>query len=140
MAVERRFSLTYSAAFATAQVFVIFDAERSAVARPLSFCRLVTIYNTNLYSSESDLEAEQSRDQLRNLVEQLLESNQDISRRLRSLEELSESQSIQTKCFRNNSNDEMAEDDGGDASTTIPDRQVLGVPVANKVDQHMTSF
>jgi hypothetical protein len=46
---------------------------------------------TNIQSSESDLEAEQSRAMLQNLIGQLLESNHEISRRLHSLEDMHES-------------------------------------------------
>lgn len=49
----------------------------------------------------SDLEAEKSRHALQSLVLQLLESNTEIARRLRSLEDMTESQSTLTSCFRN---------------------------------------
>jgi hypothetical protein len=52
-------------------------------------------------SSESDLEAVQSRDVLRSLALKLLESNQDISRRLHNLEAIYDSASILTNCDRN---------------------------------------
>ena len=57
----------------------------------------------NLFTSESDLEAEQSRETLQSLVEQLLRSNHDISLRLQSIEENFETGSVITYCFRNGS-------------------------------------
>lgn len=65
-------------------------------------------------TSESDLEAEKSRETLENLVEELLRNNQDISRRLRSIEDSLESRSIMTSCFRNGTMDGLAE---GEAET-----------------------
>src|SRR5437773_305675 len=81
-----------------------------------------THFITDTQHSESDLEAEKCREKLRNLVDQLLQSNHDMSRRLRMLEDTSESQSSLTRCFRNGrSPDEV---DGGDANTIIPGRVV----------------
>jgi hypothetical protein len=57
----------------------------------------------NVLTSESDLEAEQSRETLQSLVEQLLRSNHDISLRLQSIEENFETGSVITYCFRNGS-------------------------------------
>jgi hypothetical protein len=61
--------------------------------------------------SESDQEAEKSRETLQNLVTELPENNQEISRRLRNLEDMCESQSVLTNCFRNTNNVEITEDD-----------------------------
>jgi hypothetical protein len=83
-----------------------------------------TAFSTNVWCSESDLEAEKTRGTLQNLVEQLLESNQDISSRLRNLEDTCESQSTVTRCFRNGSNTELAEKDGGQAVAITPGRLV----------------
>ncbi len=47
------------------------------------------------------MEAEKSREVLETLIQQLLESNYEISRRLRSLEDNSESRSALTACSRN---------------------------------------
>ncbi|KAH8791195.1 hypothetical protein BGZ57DRAFT_631001 [Hyaloscypha finlandica] len=57
----------------------------------------------NIAQCESDLEAEQSRETLQSLVEQLLRSNHDISLRLQSIEENFETGSVITYCFRNGS-------------------------------------
>jgi hypothetical protein len=73
--------------------------------------------NADIACSESDLEAKQSQDTLQNLVEQLLESNQDLSKRLRNLEESCEAQSILTRCFRNSSSTGLVEEDGTNNST-----------------------
>jgi len=51
--------------------------------------------------SESDLEAAQSLETLQSLVEELLRSNHDVSRRLRRIEDNIESRSVLTTCFRN---------------------------------------
>jgi hypothetical protein len=64
---------------------------------------------TDPQASESDLEAERSQQTLQNLVEKLLMSNQDLSLRLRSIEDKFESRSIMTACFRNGTMDELAE-------------------------------
>ncbi|KAL2069465.1 hypothetical protein VTL71DRAFT_14144 [Oculimacula yallundae] len=55
----------------------------------------------SIAQSASDIEAEKSQVTLRDLVAQVLESNMDISRRLRSLEDASDSRSVLTDCFRN---------------------------------------
>ncbi|KAL5326426.1 hypothetical protein ACEPPN_004111 [Leptodophora sp. 'Broadleaf-Isolate-01'] len=55
----------------------------------------------NIIQCKSDLEAEQSQNMLQDLVQQILESNHDISRRLRNIEDAYDSESIQTACFRN---------------------------------------
>jgi len=54
-----------------------------------------------MIKSESDIEAEQSRETLQGLVEQLLSSNHEISRRLQTLEENIETGSVLTYCYRN---------------------------------------
>jgi hypothetical protein len=90
-----------------------------------ALCQYLMPHNTDLWCSESDLEAERCRVTLQNLVEQLLESNQDISRRLRSLEEMSETQSVLTRCFRNGKNDEIANEDCGDSVTITANMQVV---------------
>lgn len=59
------------------------------------------------------------------MVGQLLESNEDMSRRLRSLEEMSESQSVLTRCFRNSRGDEIVDEDDGDAATITPNDRVV---------------
>jgi hypothetical protein len=82
-------------------------------------------HNADLWCSESDLEAERCRVTLQDLVEQLLESNQDISRRLGSLEEISETQSVLTRCFRNGKMDEITNEDCGDNATITADMQVV---------------
>lgn len=64
---------------------------------------------TDPQASESDLEAERSQQTLQNLVEKLLMSNQDLSLRLRSIEDKFESRSIMTACFRNGTMDGLAE-------------------------------
>lgn len=61
---------------------------------------------TNTSSSVSHIVAERSRDALRELVQKLLESNHDISRRLQSMDHTRESESILT-CFRNGSDVEV---------------------------------
>jgi hypothetical protein len=53
---------------------------------------------------------------------------------------LSESQSIQTKCLRNDSNNEIVEGDDGDAATILPNRPALGALVADNLDLQMTRF
>jgi len=63
------------------------------------------------YTSESDMEAEQSRETLQSLVEQLLKSNHDISLRLQSIEENLETRSVLTYCFRNGSMPEVPEEE-----------------------------
>lgn len=50
-------------------------------------------------------------------MEQLLESNLDISRRLRNIEGTYGSQSTLTGCFRNSSRDQSAEEDEGETET-----------------------
>jgi hypothetical protein len=71
--------------------------------------------------SESDLEAEKSQKTLQSMVEQLLESHEDLSRRLRSIEEICESKSILTKCFRNGT----SQGDDIESATIVPDDGVL---------------
>jgi hypothetical protein len=63
-----------------------------------------------IYTSESDFEAEQSREALQSLVEHLLRSNYEISMRLRSIEENLETRSVITCCFRNGTMPEVLED------------------------------
>ncbi|KAH8770514.1 hypothetical protein BGZ57DRAFT_436722 [Hyaloscypha finlandica] len=55
--------------------------------------------------SESDLEASRSSDVLHQLTNQILASNKDVSKRLRHLEDMYESESIYTVCHRNGSSD-----------------------------------
>ncbi|KAL2062167.1 hypothetical protein VTL71DRAFT_6433 [Oculimacula yallundae] len=55
----------------------------------------------SIAQSQSDLEAARSRDALRSLVQQVLENNTDLARRLKNLEDMVESRSILTNCFRN---------------------------------------
>jgi hypothetical protein len=76
--------------------------------------------NTEASLSESDLEAVQSQDTLQDLIKQLLEGNQDVSRRLRNLEDMCETRSVLTHCFRNNSNAEEV----NDSAETIRDNLV----------------
>jgi hypothetical protein len=64
----------------------------------------------NPYISKSEIEAEQSRQRLQSLVEQLLRSNYDISLRLQSIEETLATRSILTSCFRNNNIPDILED------------------------------
>ncbi|KAH6682774.1 hypothetical protein B0J14DRAFT_574349 [Halenospora varia] len=61
---------------------------------------------------ESDLRAERSREILQDTVQQLLESNQEISRRLRNLEGTYDSESVLTTCFRNGKSDKATKKDG----------------------------
>jgi hypothetical protein len=63
------------------------------------------------YTSESDMEAEQSRETLQSLVEQLLKSNHDISLRLQNIEENLETRSVLTYCYRNGSMSEVPEEE-----------------------------
>jgi len=63
--------------------------------------------SANTPFSASHIVAERSRDALRELVQKLLESNHDISRRLQSMEDTRESESILTTCFRNGSDVEV---------------------------------
>lgn len=56
----------------------------------------------HLHYSTTDIEAESSREQLHDLVQKLLQSNHDISKRLHQLEVTIDSESILTTCFRNN--------------------------------------
>jgi hypothetical protein len=79
--------------------------------------------HADAWFSESDLEAEQSRELLQDLVQQLLESNHDISRRLQNLENTYDSESILTTCFRNGNNVEVAES-GGEGAGVIPDQPI----------------
>jgi hypothetical protein len=60
---------------------------------------LDTAFATDFWRSESDQEAKQSREKLQNLVEQLLQSNQDISRRLKNFDAVSGSRSTLTQCL-----------------------------------------
>ena len=84
------------------------------------------IYKADLWSSEPDLEAKNCQETLHNLFQQILESNLDISRRLRSLEEMNESQSVLTRCFSNGKNNEIANsDDDGDTATTTENTQAI---------------
>lgn len=68
-------------------------------------------------SSKTDIETESLREQLRDLVQKLLQSNHDISNRLHQLKATRESESILPTCFRNNRG---VEDDD---STTDPIRK-----------------
>ena len=68
------------------------------------------------------MEAEQSRHMLHNLISQLLESNQEISRRLHNLEASHDSQSILTNCFRNRNTLEGA-DITEEITETDPDKR-----------------
>jgi len=63
--------------------------------------------------SESDLDAERSRKSLHEVIERLVESNEDLSRRLMKLENVHESESVLTVCFRNGSDVEGGVDDAG---------------------------
>jgi hypothetical protein len=76
-----------------------------------------TFLNTDAWFSESDLEAERSQGILRGLMQQLLESNLDLSRRLRNLEDTYDSESNLTTCFRNGSSAEA--DDTGEGADLI---------------------
>jgi hypothetical protein len=76
---------------------------------------------TDPWASESDLEAERSRQTLQNLVEKLLMSNQDLSLRLRSIEDKFESRSIMTACFRNGTMDELAEGESETGNDVPPE-------------------
>ena len=69
----------------------------------------VYVLNADVRHSESDIEAQQSQKKLFDLVQQLLESNHDISRRLRGLEDMFDAESIQTVCFRNGTSVELVE-------------------------------
>jgi hypothetical protein len=68
--------------------------------------------------SESDREAEQSQQSLLILVQQLVESNVEISRRLKTLETTFETESILTTCFRNGNSVETGESE--EATTDQP--------------------
>jgi hypothetical protein len=81
-----------------------------------------TAFSTDIWCSESDLEAEKSGEMLQNLIQRLLESNQDISRRLQNLEDAAESWSITTRCFRNNSGTEMVEEVKEQITTVAAER------------------
>jgi len=68
--------------------------------------------------SESDRGAEESQKSLFTLVQQLVESNTEISRRLQTLEHSLETESIITACFRNGTAVEAPE--GGGATSEWP--------------------
>jgi hypothetical protein len=53
---------------------------------------------------------------------------------------MSESQSILTKCFRNGSDDDMAEEDSGDTATIIPDRRSNAESSTGRVNLQLTAF
>jgi hypothetical protein len=74
--------------------------------------------------SESDLEAEQSRETLQDLVEQLLESNHEISRRLRSIEDSCDSQSTLTRPLTNDSTEISETDNSTVALDTLDSNEI----------------
>jgi hypothetical protein len=104
------------------QVFVVTNVEYCTVVR-LGFSNYYVkiVLNAKNKCSESDLEAEKSQKTLQSMVEQLLESHEDLSRRLRSIEDICESKSILTKCFRNGT----SQDDDIESATIVPGDGVL---------------
>lgn len=72
-----------------------------------------------MFSSGSDLEARQHQQSLLTLVQQLVQDNAEIKRRLEMPETSSESENILTTCFRNGKSAETAETEGSTSNPAI---------------------
>ena len=113
MGLERRCYLPYHASTRPPQIILVTDVEYSSVV--CIHAEMLSSGTSSLKSlvliclSESDREAEQSQQSLLILIQQLIESNVEISRRLKTLETTFETESILTACFRNGNSVETGE-------------------------------
>ncbi|PMD40475.1 hypothetical protein L207DRAFT_565925 [Hyaloscypha variabilis F] len=93
----------------------------------------------NIAQCESDMEAEQSRETLQSLVEQLLKSNHDISLRFQSIEENLETRSVLTYCYRNGSMPEVPEEElQAESASQQSDLDKVHCKVCNPPDPDFT--
>lgn len=90
--------------------------------------------------SGSYLEAKQSQDALQKVVEQIFESDPDLSKRRRNLEESCEAQSTLTRCFRNGSSTGLAEEDVANNPAFTPDGLDLGETSFDGFDFQFTTI